>query len=482
MILLAPVPAVVCCLAAAESRPTAEAFYVPANPDFTIVDSIHASVRFTTQRCLVADGDGLRADSTFVDPEGRPARWHEFGALEGVGWAANAVGGANMLIRYGRFFGDRDVEQKGLKVLHHAVYGGFVDAKTGFLRGYRDVKNGRHYLNYLHSDDHDNWFCPGSAAKVALQYLEAGDLCKGTKLGEESRACGLRLAAWLRDHVELMPNGWFPRRCSPDGKVYRRGADGSDPDPQLDHSGDGLYVLWLFAEMARHGHDGYKPRIEQPLNAFVRAGGFFGSMNHDTYDDHESVCYAVAFRTLLRIADWRLCADPGAVRRFAFDKCLAGLEQFEMREDRNGVATRGLLFMERSWDTAYLWENAEAATAYLEAAKAAGRKDYLSKGVTILRAIAKHHYGPHGFLTEGVDWNNHNGQWRNVDGKQVPIHVGGVVYGAVNYTQPFLNNLQIVEPTLFYLEHFARRSAVGGEERFLDHEGNRIGHRPAATR
>ena len=32
------------------------------------------------------------------------------------------------------------------------------------------------------------------------------------------------------------------------------------------------------------------------------------------------------------------------------------LDQFKMREDRNGVATKGLLFMEKSWDTAYLWE------------------------------------------------------------------------------------------------------------------------------
>ena len=41
--------------------------------------------------------------------------------------------------------------------------------------------------------------------------------------------------------------------------------------------------------------------------------------------------------------------------------------RFRMAEDRNGVATRGLFLMEDSWDTAYLWENAEVAQAYLEA-------------------------------------------------------------------------------------------------------------------
>ncbi|HOW19323.1 MAG TPA: hypothetical protein PLC79_09820, partial [Phycisphaerae bacterium] len=420
--------------------------------------------------------------STFVDPEGRPALWHEFGPVEGVGWAANAVGGANELIRYGRFFGDREAEQKGLKVLHHAVYGGFVDGKTGLLRGYRDLRNGRYYLNYRHTDAEDNWLCPGSAAKVALQYIEASDLCAGTRLGEDSLACGKRLAAWLRDNVRLAPNGWFPRRCWPDGQPSSCGPSGTGEDPLFDSSGDGLYLLWLFAEMARRGHADYRSRIDVPLATFIRKGGFYGSMNHDTFDENENVCHAVAFRTLTRIADWGLSRDPAAAYRLAYES-LAGLETFEMHEDRNGVATRGLLIMEKSWDTAYLWENAEASLAYLEAAKATPRQEYLRKAITILRAAAKHHYGPYGFLTEGVDWDGHVGQWRVVDGKNVPIHVDGVLYGAINYTEPFLNNLHIVEPTLFYLEHFARRSAENGEERLLDHEGNIIWRRqPEAAR
>ena len=73
----------------------------------------------------------------------------------------------------------------------------------------------------------------------------------------------------------------------------------------------------------------------------------------------------MAFRTLLLTA--RVLKDD-TLRKFAYDTCLAGLDAFKMTDDRNGVATKGLLFMEKTWDTSYLWENAEAALAYFEAA------------------------------------------------------------------------------------------------------------------
>jgi hypothetical protein len=63
--------------------------------------------------------------------------------------------------------------------------------------------------------------------------------------------------------------------------------------------------------------------------------------------------------------------------------------------------------------------------------------------LTILRVIARHHHGPHGFLTEGVDWNNHVGAGR---------HINGVKFADIKYTEPFLNNQHITEPTLYYLE------------------------------
>jgi hypothetical protein len=153
------------------------------------------------------------------------------------------------------------------------------------------------------------------------------------------------------------------------------------------------------------------------------------------------VAYAVASRTFRRLAS--VLADD-ELRTFAYDVARAGLSQFEMKQDRNGVATQGLLWMERSWDTTYLWENAEAAQAYLEAYTDTGAKRYLNKALTLLRAIAKHHHGLHGFLTEGVDWNNHVSAQHRIDHTE---------FGNIQYTEPLLNNLHHAEPTLYYLKH-----------------------------
>ncbi len=38
-----------------------------------------------------------------------------------------------------------------------------------------------------------------------------------------------------------------------------------------------------------------------------------------------------------------------------------------------------------------------------------------------------------------MDWNNHVGQQHHFDNAE---------FGAIKYTEPFLNNLHIVEPTL----------------------------------
>ncbi|MCG2685656.1 MAG: PEP-CTERM sorting domain-containing protein, partial [Planctomycetales bacterium] len=269
------------------------------------------------------------------------------------------------------------------------------------------------------------------------------------------------------DHVEPTPNGWFPRRTTPDGKVYFKKLEGGD-DAFWQTSADGLFILQLQAALSERGLADYRGPLKEKTAAFIRAGGIFGSINHDTYDPRENVAYAVAFRTLLDVS--RLLKDD-AIRTFAYEKCLAGLDQFKMREDRNGVATRGLLIMEKSWDTAYLWENAEAALAYFEAAAdtrqrdAAKSREYEIDGLVILRAIAKHHYGPHGFLTEGVDWNNHSGQEHHIDGKE---------FGAIRYTQPFLNNQHIAEPTLYYLENLACKTAGPDGIEWRDIEGNLI--------
>lgn len=135
------------------------------------------------------------------------------------------------------------------------------------------------------------------------------------------------------------------------------------------------------------GLSDYREALKEKTSAFIQAGGIFGSINHDTYDPHENVACSVAFRTFLLSS--RVLKDEG-LRRFAFEKCLPPLDQFKMCEDRNGVATKGLLYMEKSWDTAYLWENAEAALAFFEAAselrktEPARSREYELDGLVIL--------------------------------------------------------------------------------------------------
>lgn len=275
-------------------------------------------------------------------------------------------------------------------------------------------------------------------AKVGYQLLTAASHF-APETGERMRRAARGCLEWIRERVPLAGNGWYPRRCTPAGEPYPLRAEGG-PDPFAESSGDGLYILLLQQELARAGDSPLLADLSARCDAFVAAGGFFGSINHDTYDPHENVAYSVAFRTLLRCGE---VLDRPDLVEFAYDSCLAALDRYKMAEDRNGAATRGLLWMEETWDTAYLWENAEAALAYLEAYRHRGFEARLRDAVTILRACAKHHHGPYGFLTEGVDWNNHVGRQH---------HFGEAEFGDIQYTEPLLNNLHIVEPTLLLHE------------------------------
>lgn len=441
-------------------------FYIPSNPNYTIVDSVRDSLRFTLYHTLKPDDRGhLVSISSFVDPEANVMGWHDFGNLEGPGWAANAVGGAWEIYRWGKFLNRPDWQTKALQILDHVLDCGFLDEQTGMIRGYRETTTGKFCLNYKHNSD---WFCPGSMAKIAYQLLIfADDLPQNDPRRARMRNMCVRAAAWIDKNVEPVPNGWFPRRTTPDGKVWRMSPDGGQ-DRFWQSSADGLFILQLNAALTDRKLADYRASVRQKADVFIREGGIFGSINHDTYDPHENVAYSVAFRTLLLAS--RVLKDE-KIRRFAYDKCLAGLDQFKMYEDRNGVATKGLLYMEKSWDTAYLWENAEAALALFEAAADMKRQNanrarqFELDGLTILRAIAKHHYGPYGFLTEGVDWNDHVGQQH---------HINQAKYGAIRYTEPFLNNQHIAEPTLFYLERLARKQTRAAATLWLDAESNII--------
>ncbi len=442
-------------------------FYRAASPTYTIADSMKDSLRFTTRKCMAVYRGNLCANSTFVDPDGIPQPWHEFGDLEGIGWAANAVGAAHEMLCFARMLDDQRLRAIGISVLHHALEGDFIE-KDGFLRPYREISTDKRFLNYLHQDRFDTWFCPGSSALIALQFLWASDEVEGN-LKQRLRKTALSIADWVWRNTPKCKNGWYARRVTPDGTPYSLTANGKSEDKQFDHSGDATFLLWLWIELTQRGERDYHNEVRRAASVFRDIGGAFGSCNHDTYDDHENVAYSIGFRTLIRAAS--LLRDDDLVN-WALEHCLGGLESFEMKDDRNGVATQGLLMMEESWDTAYLWENAEAAYAYFEAAHLCRNLDYELKGLTILRTAALHHHGDHGFLTEGVDWNNHNGQWRKVGDKKIPIHVGGAQYGDVNYTQPFLNNMHITGPTLYYLKKLAHRQILESDLVFSDCEGN----------
>ncbi len=411
------------------------AFYLPEDPEYTILDSAADSVRFVVERTLVEHQGYLACKSSFVDKDGNIMGWHDFGHLEGPGWAANAVGGAYELCSFARHNKDPALAAKALSLLDHVLEGGFIDYETGFITGYRETTSGRFCLNYQHKD---NWFCPGSMAKIAYQLLVYADILDGA-CADKMRDIAAKTAAWIDAHVKSTPNGWYPRRCRPDGQHYPQNAYG-DADILFETSGDGLFIIQLYTALTQRDLADYTRAVREKTRVFMDAGGLFGSINHDTYDEHESVAYSVAFRTLRQVAT---LLNDDRIRAFAYDKCLAGLDQFKMNEDRNGVQTKGLLFMEKSWDTAYLWENAEAALAYLEAYQDTGNAKQARDALTILRAIAKHHQRDTGFLTEGVDWNNHVGRQHHFDEAE---------YGDIKYTEPLLNNLHIVEPTLLAVE------------------------------
>jgi hypothetical protein len=423
-----------------------------------LFDSANASAHFALS-CLEPAGEGrpgVRARSSFVDPCGRVKHWHDFGDLEGPGWAANAVGGSCLLYRWGAYTGDLSMREQALLLLDHVLDGGFVQP-DGFIWPYWDLAQKTFCLNYTHNDE---WLCPGSLAKVGVQMLDLASLLDGGEgiLGpvipgsvSKDQLCAIaarlrhaaqRLGEWLAAHVPLLQTGWTPRRITRSGEPYPLTPEGN-PDPIYDHSADGLFLLDLWACL------GMRDLGRTLGDAFVSAGGLWGSINHDTYDDHENVAYAVAFAVLRRLAH---ALDRPAWYDFAYDVALPAMARFGMARDEHGVVTRGLFWMEESWDTAYLWENAEVAQAHLEAWLERGDLACRDVALGTLSAIAHHHYGPLGFLTEGIDWNNHVSRRH---------HVRQDYYGAIRYTEPLLNNLHLVGPTLTYLQAIGYEAPVG---------------------
>jgi hypothetical protein len=397
--------------------------------------SARASVNFALE-CLQPFNGHLRAKSSFVTPEGEIMHWHDFGDLEGPGWAANAVGGAQILYRWGAYVGDTQILEQALALLDHIMQDGFIDPSDGFVWPYYDLAEKRFCLNYKHRLD---WLCPGSLAKIGVQMLGFADELPAGPRPERLRECAYRLGRWLMERIPLLPDGWVPRRITLQGEPYHLTPEGK-PDPIFSRSADGLFLLHLWAALSTQHLERFADQAQRLGEAFINAGGYWGSLNHDTYDDHENLAYAAAFRVLRQAAGW---LGKPAWRDFAYRVALPGLERYRMLEDRHGVPTRGLLWMEESWNTAYLWENAEAALAYLEAWTDTSQPSDLQNGLAILRAIANHHHGNLGFLTEGVDWDNVVTRQHHIDEAQ---------YGDIRYTEPLLNNLHHIAPVLYYFD------------------------------
>ena len=243
-------------------------FYVPEDPCYTILDSARDSVRFTIEKTLQPCSCGhLSSISSFVDPDAHVMGWHPFGPVEGPGWAANAVGGAHEAFRLGGVVGRPDWQASALGVLDHVLAHGFIDNRTGLIRGYRLIPEDRMCLNYRHTSD---WFCPGSMAKIGTQLLEFADA-----LGDDSRVNRLHSAAlgcadWIRERLQPVPNGWYARRCTPDGTLYRQSPEGG-ADAFWQTSADGLFIVQLNAALTARGLADYAGDVAAKSRAFQKA-------------------------------------------------------------------------------------------------------------------------------------------------------------------------------------------------------------------
>jgi hypothetical protein len=442
------------------------AFYLPEDAEYTIVDSALDSVRFL-RRISRSDDDGLLfCPSVDAVASGEVVRYRGR-LMEGTGYCADTVFGSRMLIRAGRALQRPELESMGFSYLDHVLAQGFFDDPVVPVLLYRDIES----HEYLHNlEARPEYVELGHLCRVAYQLLEISALDQDAVRVQRCRDVARRTALWLMAS-ERCANGWYPRRATPSGAIYPFAPDAfgpvdlssvEAPDPIHDRSGAGVLALQLLVAVTVGGLVDATEEVRRDTDAFVRAGGHFGSTNTDTEDLRENVSFALAFQALLSVAD--LLSDD-AVKTFAYDSCLPPLRDFELTRDLNGVATKGLLLMEDSWNAACTWEVAEAAQAYLMAFGDSGQREHLLKGLTMLRGLAKHHHGEWGFLTEAVDWDGHSTAARHFPGER---------YGDIATTHPFLNNLHLLQPTVTFLEGFAIEADAGTGPGLYDPEGNRL--------
>jgi len=401
------------------------AFYLPENPEYPILASAAHAASYTVA-ATTPSGIGANAHSFLVDINAKPVRTN------------------------GRHTNRQDFADTAREIARHAIHSGYLDDPEIPVRLYRDAESGEFFDQV---EARRTFFDLGHMAKAIQNLVDlAGNVDAGSR--ERLMIAGRRFGAFVLK-TGRTASGWLPRRVAHDLSPYMLArvpppkpgvvpvAGGPRPDPIAERSGAGLLTVACMLKLDRLGLVKGREFLRETCDAFIDSGGYFGSVNTDTEDQAESVAFALAFQTLLEASDYLEC--PG-YRNFAFDVCLPGLERFHMVEDRNGQRTKGLLRLSDSYSSACMWECSEAALAYFRAAADRGRPEHALAGLTILRAIARNHFGELGFIPSELDWN----------GRMPPeAHLEAGPFGPRRVTHPYMNNLHVVRSTLFFLENLA---------------------------
>ena len=343
------------------------AFYLAEDPDNTILDSAIDSVRFAAKVCD-DPGDGtLRCQSMDAIPDGTLVAFRER-MIDGVGYCTDTVFAANQIIRFGRLLDSPGMVRFGERLAEHCFNGGFFDDPKLPVRLYL-VLGSNQFLDNL--EGHETYIEPGHMARVGHQLLMLSDVVE-EGMAARAREAGARIAAWTTT-LERCPNGWFPRRSTPDGQVFAHAADAFGPvslgaalppDPIYDRSGSGVLILQLLVEAQARGLGDFSAAIARHHRRLHRG--------RRPFREHQQRHRGPRGERDLRDG------LPGAARRGKADGA-AGLGRLRLL--RVPRATRSLRagggpqragherapVMEDSWNAACTWEIAEAAQAYLVA-------------------------------------------------------------------------------------------------------------------
>ncbi|CAM5426494.1 hypothetical protein ATER59S_02481 [Aquamicrobium terrae] len=437
-------------------------FYLPVNASYGIIQSASDGIRYALST-LRPMPFGRNAPSFLTDSRAEAIR--SAGRLiQGIGYCADAGFAVGALHRFGMVFACSEALQAARDIAQHIFATGYFADGEIPVRLYRDTETGEFFDQVEARSD---YFDLGHMARP-LEKLLMGAEALGAAQREVLAITSKRLVDWVH-RSEKTADGWLPRRLGHDLKMFKGSrlpaglpkdaTVGLRPfDPTMTSSGAGLLVVAFLIAVGRAGIASTAETVSDLCASFVAQGGCFGSINTDSDDPEESVAYALGFQALL---DASGAVSRPEFRDFAYDVCLAGLRRFQISADVNGHPVKGLLRLASSYSSTCFWENAEVALAYFKAAVDARDGMLARHGMTVLRGIARCRSTETGFLPAEYDW----------DGRLPPgKHVPAAPTGPRAVTHPFMNNLNALAPTLFYLDAIASRSG----ERFFDLEGNQL--------